>query len=162
MVVMNFLDVNSQSLSTDLNPYKLYNYKNENYYVTELNLTNLSSDTLIVWFVDSLKKNEDTQNIYDYFFMSRGDMTLSNIIYDGNVSQIRIEIGQTFIKELLPYASFTIFFMASNPINSDYYVQFAKNNIVSVKESLLRAWNFTSSITWQQLLYENDNIILFR
>lgn len=160
IIIWSVLGVNSQPLSMKIKPYMSYCDKNNNYCVTELNLTNASSDTLIVWFVDSLKKDDDMQNIFDYFFTLRGDVTLANIIYDGSVSSVKVEIGRTFIKELLPNACFSIVFIGHNPQKDKYCEQFFRNNIVSVSKKALSSFNFTESPTWRLCLYNNDTIFL--
>ena len=153
---------NSQSLEMNIKSYSSYYYNNEDCYITELTMTNSSPDTLVIWIVDSLKKDDEMQNILDYFFVARTwNVTLSNIIYDGNVSRIATVVGSSFIKELPPETSFTIFFKDSIPHDEECYSQFAKNNIVSVKRSSLSPFSFTTFPIWQQqLLYKYDNIIL--
>ncbi len=160
IIICSILYVYPQSIDMNVKSYMSYFHNHETNYITELTLTNLSSDTLIVWIVDSLKKDNEQQNIYDYFFTKNGDVSLSEIIYDGNVSDVSINIGTTFIKELPPRSTFTIFFIDNCEQNDDYYNKFAKNNIVSVKKSTLTPFHFTSFPIWQQLLFQNDNIIL--
>ena len=154
--------MSSQSLEINIESYMSYYFKDAEQHVTELSMTNTSSDTLVVWIVDSLKKDDEMQNILDYFFVARAwNVTLSDIFYDGNVSRIAIVVGSSFIKELPPETSFTIFFTDSIPREKEYYAQFAKNRIVSVKRNTLRPFAFTTNPIWQQqLLYKNDSIIL--
>ena len=142
--------------------YSSYFYDNEECYITELTMTNSLPDTLVIWIVDSLKKDDEMLNIFDYFFVARKwDVSLSEIIYDGNVSHIAIVVGSSFIKEMPPETSFTVFFRDSIPHNEEYYAQFAKNNIVSVKKSSLRPFDFTTFPIWeQQLLYKYDVLII--
>ena len=161
-IIFYLQGANSQSLEMNMKSYSSYYYNNEECYITELAMTNSSPDTLVIWIVDSLKKDDEMQNILDYFFVARAwNVTLSDIIYDGNVSRIAIVVGSSFIKELPPETSFTIFFTDSIPREEEYYAQFAKNRIVAVKRSSLRPFAFTTNPIWQQqLLYKNDSIIL--
>ena len=160
IIVWNILTVYSQSIDMNVKSYMPYFHNLGPNCITELTITNLSSDTLIVWIVDSLKKDSEQQNIYDYFFTRKGNVSLSEIIYDGNVSDITIDIGMTFIKVLPSLSTFTIFFIDNCEQHDDYYEKFAKNNIVSVKKSSLSSFHFTSFPIWQQLLFQNDSIIL--
>ena len=161
-IIFYLQGANSQSLEMNMKSYSSYYYNNEECYITELTMTNSSPDTLVIWIVDSLKKDDEMQNILDYFFVARTwNVTLSEIIYDGNVSRIATIVGSSFIKELPPETSFTIFFKDSIPQDEECYSQFAKNNIVSVKRSSLRPFGFTTFPIWQQfLLYKYDNIII--
>ena len=161
-IIFYLQGANSQSLEMNMKSYSSYYYNNEECYITELAMTNSSPDTLVIWIVDSLKKDDEMQNILDYFFVARAwNVTLSDIIYDGNVSRIAIVVGSSFIKELPPETSFTIFFIDSIPREEEYYAQFAKDKIVSVKRSSLIPFAFTTNPIWQQqLLYKNDSIIL--
>ena len=161
-IAWSIFEASSQSLEMNIESYMSYYYKHADQHVTELSMTNTSSDTLVIWIVDSLKKDDEMQNILDYFFVARTwNVTLSDIIYDGNVSRIATVVGSSFIKELPPETSFTIFFKDSIPQDEKCYLQFAKNNIVSVRRSSLSPFAFTSFPIWQQqLLYKYDNIIL--
>lgn len=160
IIIWNILTVYSQSIDMNVKSYMSYFHNLEPNCITELTITNLSTDTLIVWIVDSLKKDSEQQNINDYFFTRKGDVSLSEIVYDGNVSDITIDIGMTFIKELPSLSTFTIFFIDNCEQHDDYYEKFAKNNIVSVKKSSLSSFHFTSFAIWQQLLFQNDSIML--
>lgn len=161
-IAWSIFEASSQSLEMNIESYMSYYYKHADQHVTELSMTNTSSDTLVIWIVDSLKKDDEMQNILDYFFVAQAwNVTLSDIIYDGNVSRIAIVVGSSFIKELPPETSFTIFFIDSIPREEEYYAQFAKDKIVSVKRSSLIPFAFTTNPIWQQqLLYKNDSIIL--
>lgn len=160
LMIVSVSKLNAQSVDMNIKLYTSYYYNNDRYNIRELTLTNLSIDTLIVWITDSVKNHNETQSIYDYFFKQKGDMSLSNIIYDGNVSEVLTVIGDTFIKEIPPDNAFTIFFIDSCNKNDDYYLEFVKNKIVSIKKSSLRPFNFTNFPIWHQLLFRNDTIIL--
>lgn len=160
LVLLSMFKINAQTLSVNLRPYTSYFYKQDKYFIKELTITNISPDTLIVWFSDSLKKDNELQNINDYFFKYVGDMSLSGLIYDGNVAEIAIDIGCTFLKELPPANTFTILFGDTCKKNDNYYSHFASNRIVSVRKDSLLPFHFTDTPTWHQLLFNSNTIVL--
>lgn len=157
---LSMLNVFAQTLSVSLHSHTPYYYEQDKYLVKELSITNISSDTLIIWIVDSLKKENELQNIKNYFFKNVGDMSLSSLIYDGNVSEVSIDVGCSFIKELPPANTFTIFFIDTCIKHDDYYSRFADNRIVFVKKNSLRTFHFCDNPIWHRILYNDNTIIL--
>lgn len=157
--------LHSQSFTMQIEDCFSYYHHGNKIFLTTCNLRNLTQDTLVMWISDSVcQENDDIKNINEYFFhLNEGGLTtLSQMIYDSNVSEITVEVGSTFIKELLPKTSFMFVFLDTIKHEETYYLEYLFQHVVAVKKNLLmqRKYNYPSFPTWQLLIFKKDYIVL--
>lgn len=150
IIFSSILPILSFSQKQDLK----FEFNFEEYYVDTLyNQMNviLKNDTenLLVFWVDleadsSLSINE---KIREYFYKVKGDFSLFQLIYDGNVASYTPLLSQGFFKTIKPNDSFTITIRKDGKVeNWEKYKQSISEKIIAVKATEIGRIQFDESL----------------
>jgi hypothetical protein len=154
--------------------FPLISYSQENFWKVEcetseyytdtlynqLNLiySNISDNTLIIWidksYIDTLP---NTRKIKDHFFTKKGDWSLMQLIWDGNVESYVPGLFDSFIKVVRPKELFTVSILKIGKISSDMAKDYEKHvNIVLSQD--IKGLNTDSSV--DMFNYKSDNVVI--
>ena len=124
----------------------------------DLHYSNLSDSTLVLWIekynVDSIS---DSKKIKNHFFTRKGDWSLMQMIWDGNVASFVPGLFDSFMKVVKPKAHFTVSVLKKGKISSDLISSLEKH-IVIVKAGDIKGLQIDNSI--DMFNFKANNVII--
>ena len=129
----------------------------------ELKIQNHTQDSLLLWVADNdiLGKSSE-KRIGEFFFESKtkNGWTLSEMIYDGNSTQIPIVIGETFLTEIGEGEEFKIIIIDASEIDETAVWDFYKHYVSVISLQEIKRFGFEEMMNWKGLLYKSNYIFL--
>jgi hypothetical protein len=111
----------------------------------DLHYSNLSDSTLVLWIEKyDVQSLSDTKKIRNHFFERKGDWSLIQMIWDGNVASFTPGLFDAFMKFVKPKGQFTISILNKGKISQDM-VSFFEKHIVIVKAGEIKGLQIDSS-----------------
>ena len=124
----------------------------------DLHYSNLSDSTLVLWIekynVDSIS---DSKKIKNHFFTRKGDWSLMQMIWDGDVASFVPGLFDSFMKVVKPKAHFTVSVLKKGKISSDLIISLEKH-IVIVKAGDIKGLQIDNSI--DMFNFKANNVII--
>lgn len=121
-------------------------YTDTLYSQLDLRYSNSSDSALVLWIekfnVDSIS---DSKKIQNHFFTRKGDWSLIQMIWDGNVESFVPGLFDSFMKVVKPKEQFTVSILKKGKISSDVISSLEKH-IVIVKVGDIKGLQIDKSI----------------
>lgn len=120
--------------------------------------SNSSDSTLVLWIekrnVDSLS---NTQKIKNHFFTRKGDGSLMQMIWDGNVASFVPGLFDSFIKVIMPNEQFRVSILRKGKTRPEMISSLEKH-IVIVRAGEIKGLQIDSSI--DMFTFKANNVII--
>ncbi|PRY99936.1 hypothetical protein BY457_1076 [Marinilabilia salmonicolor] len=133
-------------------------YADTLYNQIDLHYLNSSDSVLVLWiekeYVDSLS---NSQKIKNHFFTRKGDSSLMQMIWDGNVECFVPGLFDNFMKIIKPKDRFTVSILKTGKVNSEL-IRSIEKHIVIVKANDIKGLQIDDSIN--MFNYKGNNVIL--
>jgi len=133
-------------------------YTDTLYSQLDLHYSNSSDSALVLWIekynVDSIS---DSKKIKNHFFNRKGDWSLMQMIWDGNVASFVPGLFDSFMKVVKPKDQFTVSIIKKGKISSDEISPFERH-IVIVKVGDIKGLQIDKSIDMYN--YKANNVII--
>jgi hypothetical protein len=124
----------------------------------DLRYSNSSDSALVLWIekynVDSIS---DSKKIKNHFFTRKGDWSLMQMIWDGNVASFVPGLFDSFMKVVKPKDQFTVSILKKGKISSDVISSLEKH-IVIVKAGDIKGLQIDNSI--DMFNFKANNVII--
>ena len=133
-------------------------YTDTLYSQLDLKYSNSSDSVLVLWIekynVDSIS---DSKKIKNHFFTRKGDWSLMQMIWDGNVESFVPGLFDSFMKVIKPKEKFTVSILKKGKLNSDV-INSLEKHIVIVKAGDIKGLQIDNSI--DMFNYKANNVII--
>lgn len=133
-------------------------YSDTLYSQLDFHYSNSSDSTYVIWIekhnVDSLSKSIKIRN---YFFTQKGDWSIMQLIWDGNVAEYTPGLFNSFLKIIKPKDLFTITFLKKGVINTDL-INSLEKHIIFVNAIDIKGFQIDSSV--EMFDYKANSVIV--
>ena len=123
--------------------------------------SNISDGALVLWIEkDNVDSLSDSKRIRKHFFTRKGDWSLMQILWDGNVASFVPGLFDSFIKIINPDEIFTVSILQEGSVlnNTDLINSLARH-IVIVKAADIKGLQIDSSI--DMFIFKPESVIIF-
>jgi hypothetical protein len=126
----------------------------------DFHYANISDGALILWIEkDNVDSLSDSQRIRKHFFTKKGDWSLMQILWDGNVASFVPGLFDSFIKIIKPDEKFTVSILQPGSISNDTdLINSLARHIVVIKASDIKGLQIDSSI--DMFIFKPENVII--
>jgi len=134
-------------ISVERNIYK-FNVDTTSYRQLDFNYSNNSDSTYILWIEkDNVESLSNYQKIRKHFFTMKGDFSLIQMLWDGNVGSFTPELFDGFMKIVKPKEQFSVSFLKSGKDSPNSYLTILfEKQIVIVNSTEIKGLEINSSI----------------
>jgi hypothetical protein len=131
------------------------------YIQIDFHYSSLSDSALVLWIEkDNVDSLSDAKRIRKHFFTRKGDWSLMQIIWDGNVSSFVPGLFDSFIKIIKPSEEFTVSILQKGEVeNNTDLINSLERHIVIVKAVDIKGLQVDSSI--DMFNYKANSVIIF-
>jgi hypothetical protein len=145
-----------RSLQIDINISEYY--VNKIYNQINFQYSNISDSALVLWVEkDNVDSLSDAIKIKNHFYTIKGDWSLMQLIWDGNVSEFVPGLFDSFLKIIKPKEQFTVSILKKGKISPDLLSSFEKH-IVVVKAADIKGFHIDSNIN--MFNFKANNVII--
>jgi hypothetical protein len=131
------------------------------YMQIDFHYSSISDRALVLWIEkDNVDSLSDSKRIRKHFFTRKGDWSLMQLIWDGNVSSFVPGLFDSFIKIIKPNEKFTVSILQKGEVeNKIDFINSLEKHIVIVKAADIKGLQVDSSI--DMFNYKAPSLIIF-
>ena len=123
--------------------------------------TNKSTNNYVLWIEkDNVSSLSESERVRNYFFVKKGDASLMQIIWDGNVGSFVPALFDTFIKIIKPNEQFVVSIIVKGKVcNKSEKISLSEKQIQIIDTKKIRG--FTVDAQTDFFNYKANNITVF-
>jgi hypothetical protein len=127
----------------------------------DINYSSISDSALVLWIEkDNIDSLSDSKLIRKHFFTRKGDWSLMQMIWDGNVASFVPGLFDSFIKIIMPNEKFTVSILQKGKVeNNTDLINSLERHIMIVKAVDIKGLQVDSSL--DMFNYKANSVIIF-